>query len=73
MSEFEKKVRETLANPKNQGEMNDADMDRMSNVWRIDPVDLNRFQKARTGDHLMVAFECDLCVFWKLFGREPTS
>ncbi|MEZ7957784.1 MAG: iron-sulfur cluster assembly scaffold protein [Rubritalea sp.] len=25
MSEFEKKVRETLANPKNQGEMNDAD------------------------------------------------
>jgi hypothetical protein len=25
------------------------------------------------GDHLMIPFECDLCVFRKLYGREPTS
>jgi len=53
--------------------MNDADLDRMGNVWRIDAVEVNRFHKARTGDHLMVAFECDLCVFRKLFGREPAD
>jgi hypothetical protein len=51
--------------------MNDSDVDRMGNVWRLDPGDLHKFQKARMGDHLMVAFECDLCVFRKLFGRNP--
>jgi hypothetical protein len=53
--------------------MNDADADRMGNVWRIDPGDAKKFQRARMGDHLMVAFECDLCVFRKLFRRNPNS
>jgi hypothetical protein len=51
--------------------MNDTDADRMGNVWRLDPGDRHKFQKARMGDHLMVSFECDLCVFRKLFGRNP--
>ena len=51
--------------------MDDEDADRMGNVWRIDPGESNKFHQARMGDHLMVAFECDRCVFRKLYKREP--
>jgi hypothetical protein len=51
--------------------MNDEDADRMGNAWRIDPGEANKFHQARMGDHLMVAFECDLCVFRKLFRCNP--
>ena len=51
--------------------MNDDDADRMANVWRADPGDSNKFHQARMGDHMMVAFECDLCVFRKLYKRNP--
>jgi hypothetical protein len=47
------------------------DADRMGNVWRIDPGEANKFHQARMGDHLMVAFECDRCVFRKVYRREP--
>jgi hypothetical protein len=53
--------------------MNDEDADRMGNVWRTDPLDPNKYHQARMGDHLMIAFECDRCVFRKLFRREPTG
>jgi hypothetical protein len=43
----------------------------MVNVWRADPVDSHKFHQARTGNHLMVAFECDLCVFRKLYKCNP--
>jgi hypothetical protein len=39
----------------------------------VDTKDKNKFQEARMGDHLMVPFECDTCVFRKLFSRELTS
>jgi hypothetical protein len=45
----------------------------MASVWRNAPLDPNKFHQARMGDHLMVPFECDLCVFRKIFGREPIS
>jgi hypothetical protein len=51
--------------------MNDEDADRMGSVWRTDPLDRYKFQQARMGDHLMIAFECDLCVFRKLYKRNP--
>jgi hypothetical protein len=51
--------------------MNDKDADRMGNVWRIDPGEANKFHQARMVDHMMVAFECDTCVFRKLYRREP--
>jgi hypothetical protein len=51
--------------------MEDEDADRMGNVRRIDPGEANKFHQARMGDHLMVAFECDRCVFRKLYRREP--
>lgn len=31
--------------------------------------DPRRFKEARDGDHLMVPFVCDECVFWDLMGR----
>jgi hypothetical protein len=45
----------------------------MSNVWRVDSKDKNKFHQARMGDHLMVPFECDVCVFRKLFLRNPIA
>ena len=51
--------------------MDDEDADRMGNVWKIDPGESHKFHQARMGDHLMVAFECDTCVFRKLYRREP--
>jgi hypothetical protein len=52
--------------------MNNEDADRMGNVWQVDPIDAHKFQQARMGDHLMVAFECVLlCVFRKLYRCNP--
>jgi hypothetical protein len=51
----------------------DDDADRMANVWRVDTRDKNKFHQARMGDHLMIPFECDLCVFRKLYQRNPMS
>ena len=30
-----------------------------------------RFLEARNGDHLMVPFQCEVCQFRNIFGREP--
>jgi hypothetical protein len=35
------------------------------------PRDLSRHEHARDGDHLLVAFQCDLCVFRNLTSRNP--
>jgi predicted nuclease of predicted toxin-antitoxin system len=47
---------------------NDAglDEDRLGNCWRTSKPDERVFHYARNGDHLMVAFECDFCVFRKI-------
>jgi hypothetical protein len=38
--------------------------------WR--PRDgLLRFKEARSGDHLLIPFQCDLCSFWNLCLRNP--
>jgi hypothetical protein len=34
--------------------------------------DIGKYAQARDGDDLMVSFECDLCMFWKLYGRPPS-
>jgi hypothetical protein len=39
-------------------------------VW-VKRGDENRFKCGRAGDHLVPPFECDLCVFRKLKGRDP--
>jgi hypothetical protein len=35
------------------------------------PGDEKRFMEARPGDHLMTPFQCDLCHFRKMMGRNP--
>ena len=37
----------------------------------MDPSGEGRFLKARNGDHLMVPFQCELCHFRNVYGREP--
>ena len=45
---------------------------RMTGAWGKKQRDVKDFLVARDGDHLMVPFECDLCVFRKLRGISPT-
>lgn len=47
------------------------DSDRLQHVWGKRQASLTAFQVARNGDHLMVPFECDTCIFWKLRGSRP--
>ncbi len=49
------------------------DDDRLSNAWRRKAKDKNSFNHARRGNHLMVQFECDLCIHRKLQGSNPNS
>ena len=39
----------------------------------VDPSGENRFNEARNGDHLMVPFQCELCHFRNIFGRDPSE
>jgi hypothetical protein len=50
-----------------------ADQERMQVPWgqRVQPS--MEFRSARDGDHLMVPFECDTCIFRKLKGRLPNG
>ena len=36
-----------------------------------DPGGNNRFMHGRNGDHLMVPFQCELCHFRNIYGRDP--
>ena len=47
------------------------DEDRILSGWKPRKADVGRFTSARNGDDLLVPFECDTCVFGKLFHREP--
>jgi len=33
--------------------------------------DANRYMEARDGDHLCTSFQCDLCHFRNIMGRDP--
>ncbi|KAI2503871.1 hypothetical protein MHU86_10596 [Fragilaria crotonensis] len=48
------------------------DEDRILSGWAPRKSDMGRFTSARNGDNLMVPFECDFCVFGKLFDHEPS-
>ena len=49
----------------------DGDEDRLRAGWKQKDGDRNRYANARNGDDLLVAFECDFCVFGKVKGRVP--
>jgi hypothetical protein len=48
----------------------EGDEDRLESGWSSQPKDQNRFNSARNGDDLLVSFECDDCIFFKLYGRD---
>lgn len=45
--------------------------DRLTQAWKKLHQKPNSFLHGRDGDHLMVPFECDLCIFRKLKGHNP--
>lgn len=47
------------------------DGDRLQHVWGKRQASVAAFKVARDGDHLMVPFEFDICIFWKLRGVQP--
>ena len=47
------------------------DEDRLLCGWKPRKDDAGRFSTARNGDDLMCPFECDNCVFGKLYDHEP--
>ena len=47
----------------------DLDVDRLEESWIKQTS--NEYHHARNGDHLMVPFECDLCVFRLVTTRNP--
>ena len=51
--------------------MEEEDKDRILSGWKPRKSDVGRFAAGRNGDDLLVPFECDYCVFGKLFGRDP--
>ena len=48
-----------------------VDEDRLANLWRTQVSSAESFKQARPGDHLLVMFQCDLCVFRKLRRHDP--
>jgi hypothetical protein len=46
-----------------------GDEDRLISGWTRKRVDQQRFGVARNGDDLLVSFECDTCIFRKLYFR----
>lgn len=54
-------------------EEDNKDEMRLQEAWEDRHRDPTAYLRARDGDHLHVSFECDLCVFRKLKGRNPAS
>ena len=51
--------------------MDEDDEDRMRSGWASRAEDSTRFRSGRDGDDLLVSFECDECIFWKLYRGRP--
>ena len=47
----------------------EGDDDRLTAGWKPKGSDHKRYTEARDGDDLMISFECDFCVFFKITGR----
>lgn len=51
----------------------EQDGDELQQVWGNRQVLATEFLGARDGDHLMIPFECDACIFWKFRGHMPNQ
>jgi hypothetical protein len=49
------------------------DEDRLLSGWIPKQTDAGRFTLARDRDDMMVSFECDYCIFFKLYKRCPQA
>ena len=47
----------------------DDEHDRILSGWSTPKSEAERFRKGRNGDDLTTLFECDYCIFRKLYGR----
>jgi hypothetical protein len=48
------------------------DEDRLDYKWKMSAREAKKkYHEGRRGDHLMVSFECDLCISRKLTRRDP--
>ncbi|KAI2489750.1 hypothetical protein MHU86_24838 [Fragilaria crotonensis] len=50
-----------------------GDEDRLLSGWLPKKSDAGKFCRARDGDDLLVSFECDTCIFHKLYERPPNN
>ena len=50
--------------------MGNDEEERFESAWKV-KWDENQHLSARPGDHLLLPFECDLCIFVKLMNRHP--
>jgi hypothetical protein len=46
-------------------------MARIEKSWARKNPKKDDYIRARNGDHLMIPFECNLCIFWKLRKKDP--
>jgi hypothetical protein len=53
-----------------EGLLDEDAVERLQLGWRRRKGDERRFHEARNGDDLMVQFECNFCVFFKLYLRK---
>ena len=53
--------------------LEDEDYDRITSGWSSPKSESDRFKQGRNGDDLMTPFECDYCIFRKLYGRNPNE
>ena len=51
--------------------MDEGDDNRLQSGWKGKRLDRHRYCVARDGDDLLVSFECDICVFSKVYQRLP--
>lgn len=51
----------------------EGDDDRLVSGWKAKNSNKGRYRQGRDGDDLLVAFECDFCVFRKVYGRPPNE
>jgi hypothetical protein len=49
----------------------DEEHDRISSGWATPKSETDRFLRGRNGDDLMTPFECDFCIFRKLYKTDP--
>jgi hypothetical protein len=54
-------------------EASDTDQERVQRAWGKRHRSPDEYLVGRDGDHLLIPFECDLCVFSKLTDSEPVA